>query len=85
MTESPAPAPASLRDNRPTRGTVGDFLKQKIQPDSILSFVSAYFTVHAYQALAEQLENADSLRFLFGEPTFVSGIDKGASRQQISS
>ncbi|WP_038171283.1 helicase-related protein [Verrucomicrobium sp. BvORR106] len=80
MTESPSPALASLRDNRPTRGTVGDFLKQEILPDSILSFVSAYFTVHAYQALAEQLENADHLRFLFGEPTFISGIDKGGKQ-----
>jgi hypothetical protein len=43
---------SSLRDNRAHRGTVGEFLKFEIQPGSHLSFVSAYFTVHAYEALA---------------------------------
>ena len=43
---------SSLRDNRTHRGTVGDFLKSEIQPGSHLSFVSAYFTVYAYEALA---------------------------------
>ena len=67
---------SALRDNREKRGTVGDFLKEEIQGASSLSFVSAYFTVHAYQALAGQLENAQELRFLFGEPSFIAGIDK---------
>jgi SNF2 family DNA or RNA helicase len=66
-----------LRDNRAHRGTVGDFLKSEIQPGSYLSFVSAYFTVHAYEALASQLEGAAKLQFLFGEPSFVTGIDRG--------
>ena len=68
---------SSLRDNRTHRGTVGDFLKSEIQPGSHLSFVSAYFTVHAYEALASQLEGAAKLQFLFGEPSFVTGIDRG--------
>ncbi len=67
---------SSLRDNRPHRGSVGDFLKSEIQPGSRLSFVSAYFTVHAYQALASELEGAANLRFLFGEPSFVTGIGR---------
>ena len=68
---------SSLRDNRAHRGTVGEFLKSEIQPGSHLSFVSAYFTVRAYEALASQLEGAAKLRFLFGEPSFVTGIDRG--------
>jgi hypothetical protein len=68
---------SSLRDNRTHRGTVGDFLKAEIQPGSQLSFVSAYFTVHAYEALASQLESAAKLQFLFGEPSFVTEIDRG--------
>ena len=68
---------SSLRDNRAHRGTVGEFLKSEIHPGSQLSFVSAYFTVHAYEALASQLEGAAKLRFLFGEPSFVTGIDRG--------
>lgn len=67
--------PSSLKDNRPERGSVGDFLRTQIEPETELSFVSAYFTVHAYQALADELEGANSLRFLFGEPSFIASID----------
>jgi hypothetical protein len=41
-----------------------------------LSIVSAYFTIHAYEALREVLENASNLRFLFGEPRFVRSLDR---------
>jgi SNF2 family DNA or RNA helicase len=64
-----------LKDNRPSRGSVGDFLRSEIKEGTDLSFVSAYFTVNAYTALQKELEAANSLRFLFGEPTFISGID----------
>lgn len=57
------------------RGNVGEFLKDKIRPSSDLSVVSAYFTIYAYEALKEQLDQIDHLRFLFGEPKFVSAID----------
>lgn len=70
-----------LRDNRPNRGSVGSFLQSAIAPGSQLSFVSAYFTVHAYEALAEQLESASALRFLFGEPSFVSAIKGDETKQ----
>ncbi len=65
-----------LRDNRPSRGTAGQFLAETITSGSLLSFASAYFTVHAYDKLREPLHAAKSLRFLFGEPSFVSQIDK---------
>lgn len=67
---------SSLRDNRPLRGSVGDFLHDVIASGSSLSFVSAYFTVHAYQALSDKLDYAKELRFLFGEPSFISAIDR---------
>lgn len=41
-------AGSGIRDNRPARGTVASFLKEKIRLDSELSFVSAYFTIYAY-------------------------------------
>ncbi len=66
---------SSLKDNRPARGTVGDFLRTQIQPETDLSFTSAYFTVNAFDALRSELESASSLRFLFGEPSFISEID----------
>ena len=69
-------SPASgLRDNH-SRGKAGDFLSENITPGSALSFVSAYFTVHAYQALRHELEAAAGLRFLFGEPSFIRSIEK---------
>lgn len=76
MSTTPAPTlQSSIFDNR-SRGAAGDFLKRHIRTDSDLSFVSAYFTVHAYAALKSHLESAPRLRFLFGEPTSVSSLDK---------
>jgi len=65
---------SGIRDNH-KRGKVGDFLREKIQSGSKLSFVSAYFTIYAYDLMRAHLESADSLRFLFGEPRFVRNID----------
>jgi SNF2 family DNA or RNA helicase len=66
---------SSLRDNH-SRGSAGDFLRENIGAGSELSFVSAYFTVHAYAALKEPLEAANHLRFLFGEPSSVTSLEK---------
>ena len=65
---------SSIRDNY-SHGTVGDFLKEAISSNSTLSIVSAYFTIHAYHQLKDQLENIEHLKFLFGEPTFIKSID----------
>ncbi len=66
--------PSSIKDNH-KRGNVGEFLKEKIQPGSKLSFVSAYFTIYAYHALRDKMDSADNLYFLFGEPSFIQSID----------
>jgi len=72
---SPLPPIASnIRDNH-ARGTVAEFLREKIQPGSHLSVVSAYFTIYAYEALKEHLDSVEHLDFLFGEPTFVNRLD----------
>jgi SNF2 family DNA or RNA helicase len=63
-----------IRDNF-QRGTVADFLREKLQDGSKLSIVSAYFTIYAYDALKADLLKAEHLRFLFGEPSFVRSID----------
>ena len=70
-----------IRDNY-TKGTVGDFLKENIQPGSKLSFVSAYFTIYAYQHLKSQLDTVDHLRFLFGEPRFINSIDPSKTNRR---
>lgn len=66
--------PSAIKDNQ-ERGKVGDFLKEKIQPGSKLSIVSAYFTIYAYEQLKEKLQGIDHLNFLFGEPRFVKRLD----------
>jgi len=69
------PLPTSgIRDNH-HRGVVADFLRAKIQSGSRLSVVSAYFTIYAYDALREHLDQIDHLDFLFGEPRFIKSLD----------
>ncbi len=65
---------SGIRDNH-TRGTVADFMREKIKSGSHLSVVSAYFTIYAYDALKEVLDPIEHLDFLFGEPTFVNRLD----------
>lgn len=64
---------SSLRDNF-SHGTVGDFLKNHIEKNSDLSFVTAYFTIYAYEKLQGQLDGIKSLRLLFGEPRFIKNV-----------
>ena len=63
-----------IRDNH-NCGKVADFLQHKITSNSRLSIVSAYFTIYAYEALSEQLDQIEHLKFLFGEPRFISSLD----------
>ncbi len=60
-----------IRDNF-ARGTVAGFLNARIQPGSVLSIVSAYFTIYAYDALKDSLDNIEHLDFLFGEPSLIN-------------
>lgn len=70
----PLTSTSSIRDNH-KRGSVGSFLKENIKPGAHLSFVSAYFTIFAYHHLKENLDQIESLKFLFGEPTFIKSLD----------
>jgi len=65
---------SSIRDNF-SCGSVGDFLKEQIEPDAELSFASAYFNYYAYMKLKESLDHINHLRFLFGEPKFIQKVD----------
>jgi len=69
---------SGIRDNH-SRGNVGDFLKSKIKDGSILSVVSAYFTIYAYEALKEHLNKIQEMYFLFGEPRFIKSLDPDKS------
>ena len=66
--------PSHIRDNK-LFGTVAQFLKEKIEDGSALSIVSAYFTIYAFDKLKASLTGIKELRFLFGEPSFIAGLD----------
>ena len=74
---SPLSVANAVVDNRTRR--VGDFLHNRIEAGSNLSIVSAYFTIYAYKALRDVLEQAGRMRFLYGEPTAVSTPDPDGS------
>ena len=82
--EAHNPAPQShartgaIVDNRRCR--VGNVLTDEIAPASAMSFVSAYFTIYAYEALRDTLEAAGQLRFLYGDPQGVGSVDPASDQ-----
>ncbi len=78
MTRSPSSADADVIVDNQERN-VADFLRDSIEPGADLSFVSAYFTIYAYEAMRDALETAGRMRFLFGEPTAVGAPDPGGN------
>jgi hypothetical protein len=65
---------SGIRDNH-RRGTLADFLRDKIREGSEFSVVSAFFTIYAWDAFQSELARISSMRFLFGEPRFLSQLD----------
>jgi superfamily II DNA/RNA helicase len=72
---------SKIWDNH-SRGAAADWIRNNISEQSAVAIVSAYFTIHAYMRLKGSLEKPKEIRFLFGEPTFVSQVDadKSASK-----
>ena len=50
---------------------LGDNLKQSIKPGAKFKIAASCFSIYAYEALKEELENIESLEFIFTSPTFV--------------
>jgi len=51
---------------------LGDDLKKTLRPDSKLKVAASCFSIYAYEALKEKLEQIGSLKFIFTSPTFIS-------------
>lgn len=64
----------NILDNR-QRGTVAEFLQKNITENAEVCIVSAYFTIYAYEKLKDKFNGIKSLRFLFGEPSFLKNLD----------
>lgn len=50
---------------------LGDDLKSTLEPGAKLKVAASCFSIYAYEALKEELEQIDSLEFIFTSPTFV--------------
>ena len=61
--------------------TVKDDLQSEIHKGSKLSIAAACFSIYAYQELKKQLEEIDSLHFIFTSPTFVTEKTPKAQRE----
>lgn len=49
----------------------GEDLKGSLKPGAKLKIAASCFSIYAYVALKKELENIDSLEFIFTAPTFV--------------
>ena len=58
-----------------------DDLQKKLSVNSTVSIAAASFSIYAYEALKEELENVDELRFIFTSPTFIKDKAKKEKRE----
>jgi len=71
---SSPPSESGIRDNH-SRGSVAEFLRAELKPGADLDFVTAYFTVFAYDKLSDHLDKLGRIRMLFGEAAFIKNLD----------
>lgn len=48
-----------------------DDLQKKLSMKSAVSVAATSFSIYAYEALKDELENVDELRFIFTSPAFI--------------
>lgn len=61
---------------------VGDELKKDIKVGSKVSVAAAIFSIYGYESLKAELNDAEELRFIFTDPTFVE-MDKLNREQRL--
>lgn len=52
---------------------LGDSLKKTLCPGSRVRIAASCFSIYAYEALKEELQQVDEVQFIFTSPTFVHG------------
>jgi hypothetical protein len=50
---------------------LGNDLKQELKPGSRLKIAAATFSIYAFEALKDELEDVESFQFIFSQPTFT--------------
>ena len=70
-----------ILDNR--RGSsVANYLRRQLSDADSFRVVSAYFTIYGYELLANELDQLEEVRFLFGDPDSVDALDPGSKDQK---
>ncbi|WP_054950737.1 phospholipase D-like domain-containing protein [Numidum massiliense] len=59
----------------------GDDLKQTLQKKTKVSIAASCFSIYAYEALKNELEQIEEIRFIFTSPTFVADSFKKELRE----
>lgn len=58
-----------------------DDLRQSLSSNSQISIAAASFSIYAYEALKEELEKVESVRFIFVSPTFTTDKTEKQKRE----
>ena len=66
-----------------TSKTLRDDLSVEIKEGSKLSIAAACFSIYAFQALKDELQGIDELRFIFTSPTVVTEKAKKEKRKRM--
>lgn len=66
--------------NNISERVVDDF-KQRLSKGACVSIAAASFSIYAYEALKEELEQVEQLRFIFTSPTFIKDKSKKEKRE----
>ena len=61
---------------------LGDDLKQTLAPGGRLKIAASCFSMFAYEALKEELEQLESVEFIFSSPTFAHGESTDKIRKE---
>ena len=69
----------TIFDNVNTR--IVDDLRAKLASHPKVSIAAASFSIYAFEALKDELENVDELRFIFTSPTFIKEKQKKEKRE----
>lgn len=58
-----------------------DDLKQRLSKGTCVSIAASSFSIYAYEALKEELEQVEQLRFIFTSSTFIKDKSKKEKRE----
>lgn len=67
--------------NNKNKNTVCNELDEYLMLNSRVSVISGFFSIYAYHKLREKLDEIDSMRFIFTQPSFIKNKDNTETRE----